>query len=131
MIEPDVRELIDLFNHSDLVELSVERGGRRLFLRKSESAGTPAEETPELPAPEVTATKAHMVGIFYWSKDKHAKPSVTLEQHVDKGQIIGYIEAMGIMNELEASDSGKVVEISAANGQPMEYGQTVLVLSPT
>lgn len=124
----DVRELIDLFNQSDLIELSVEQGGRKLFLRKGENPSAPVQQAAEPPAPEVSATKAHMVGVFYWSKDKQAKPGVVLEQQVDKGQIVGYIEAMGIMNELETSASGKVIEIAAASGQSVEYGQTVLVL---
>jgi acetyl-CoA carboxylase biotin carboxyl carrier protein len=129
-IQPDVRELIELFNQSDLVELRVERGGRRLFLRKGDVPAAAVEAAPEPPAPEVSVTKAHMVGVFYWSKDKQAKPAVALEQQVEKGQIVGYIEAMGIMNELESSASGTVIEIAAANGQPMEYGQRVLVIDP-
>lgn len=127
----DVRELIELFNQSDLIELSVEQAGRKLFLRKGESPAAVVQEATEPAPPEVSAIKAHMVGVFYWSKDKQAKPAVVLEQQVDKGQIVGYIEAMGIMNELEASASGKVIEIAAASGQPVEYGQTVLVLRPS
>lgn len=131
MIAGDIRELIDLFNQSDLIELSVERGGRRLFLRKGEFPVVTGDEPLDSAAPEVSVTKAHMVGVFYWSKDKQSKPTVALEQLVEKGQILGYIEAMGIMNELEANAAGKVIEIAAASGQPMEYGQTVVVISPT
>src|SRR5436305_683548 len=130
MIAHDVRELMELFDSSDLVELTVERGGRKLFLRKGASAVLPEVEAPEPAVLEMSATKAHMVGIFCWSKDKQAKPAVALEQHVDKGQIVGFVEAMGIMNELEASATGIVIEIAAANGQPLEYGQTVLVIRP-
>ena len=129
MIGDDVRQLIDLFNHSDLRELSIEHDGRSLFLRKGDGpAPAIVEGSPEPLAPSVSETKTGLVGVFYWSKDKRAKPAVTLEQHVEKGQVVGYVESMGIMNELEASASGKVVEIAAASGQPVEYGQVVLVI---
>src|SRR5579864_8686745 len=111
-IQPDVRELIELFNQSDLIELAVQRGGRRLFLRKGDDSPVQMEEPPAPAAPELSAAKAHMVGLFFWSKDKQARPTVALEQHVDKGQIVGYIEAMSIMNEVETSAAGTVIEIA-------------------
>ncbi|HVA26516.1 MAG TPA: biotin/lipoyl-containing protein [Chloroflexota bacterium] len=131
MIADDVRALIDLFNSSDLNELSIEQDGRKLFLRKGEvsGAGQPAEPEPPAP-PDNTAVKAHMVGIFYWTRDKAAKPAVALRQHLDKGQVVGFVEAMGIMNEVEVSQPGSVAEIAAADGQPVEYGQTLVVLEP-
>jgi len=131
VIADDVRELIALFNHSDLTELTIERDGRRLFLRKSEDAPlAPGEPEAEPAAPARVPIKAHMVGVFHWTKDKRTKPPVALEQHVDKGQLVGFIEAMGIMNELEADSAGRVVEIAAASGQPVEYGQSIVVLQP-
>jgi len=131
MIADDVRELVELFNGSDLTELSIERGGRKLHLRKGQEAVVPAPEPDSEPASsEMAALKAHMVGTFYWNKDKKGKPAVALEQQVEKGRIVGYIEAMGIMNELEAMAAGKVVEIAASSGQPVEYGQTLIVLQP-
>ena len=119
----------NLFNSSDLNELSIEQDGRKLFLRKGEvsGAGQPVEPEPPSP-PDNTAVKAHMVGIFYWTRDKAAKPAVVLRQHLDKGQVVGFVEAMGIMNEVEVSQPGSVVEIAAAGGQPVEYGQTLVVL---
>ena len=129
----DTPELIRLFQQSDLLELSIEQGGRKLFLRKD--GGLPGQIAPEreeaaAAPPSVIAVKAHMVGRFYWTRDKQARASVSLEQEVARGQVIGYVEAMGIMNELEATGAGRVVEIAAASGQPVEYGQTVLVLQP-
>jgi biotin carboxyl carrier protein len=128
-VKPDVAALIQLFNDSDLVELAVERGGRRLHLRKGEAPDLTEEPLVEPDAPQPRALTAHMVGIFYWSKDKPVKPAVTVGQHVNRGQIIGFIEAMGIMNELEAGHAGKVVEIAVAGGQPVDYGQTIVVLT--
>jgi len=49
---------------------------------------------------------------------------------VDKGQVVGAIEAMDIMNDIESDQPGRVVEVAITSGQPVEYGQTVLVLEP-
>ena len=131
MVGDDVRSLVELFEHSDLTELSVEQQGRRLFLRKGEVAGAPPAAEPEVAAePERAEVKAHMVGVFYWSRDKAGKPSVALHQRLDKGQVVGFIESMGIMNEVEAGQAGAVAEIAIAGGQPVEYGQPLVVLSP-
>ena len=129
MIADDVRSLVELFTSSDLTELSIEQQGRRLLLRKG--AGAPAAQTPEIAAePQRSAVKAHMVGVFYWTKDKAAKQAIALRQHLDKGQVVGFIESMGIMNEVEAGQPGIVLEIGAAGGQPVEYGEALVVLDP-
>ncbi|MFI5268369.1 MAG: acetyl-CoA carboxylase biotin carboxyl carrier protein, partial [Chloroflexota bacterium] len=130
MMAADVAELIALFDQSDLTELSIEQRGRKLFLRKGDAAATARPAEPEAAQPENAAVKAHMVGVFYWTKDKTPKPAVALRQRLDKGHVIGFIEAMGIMNEVEASQPGTVVEIAVAGGQPVEYGQPLVVLEP-
>jgi biotin carboxyl carrier protein len=131
MIAADIAELIALFDGSELTELSIEQGSRKLFLRKGDmaAAAAPAEPEPVAPA-ENAAIKAHMVGVFYWTKDKAPKPAVALHQRLDKGHIIGFIEAMGIMNEVETGQPGSVAEIAVAGGQPVEYGQPLVVLKP-
>ena len=129
MIADDVRSLVELFNSSDLTELSIEQHGRKLFLRKGE--GSAASALPEVEAePENVRVKAHMVGVFYWSKDKAARPPVALHQRIEKGQLVGFIESMSIMNEVEAAQPGTVVEIAVTGGQSVEYGQSVVVLKP-
>jgi len=130
VIGDDVRELIELFNHSDLTELSIEQRGRRLFLRKGETGAVEAPSESAPAEPEMGTVKAHMVGTFYWTPEKSSKPALALHQRVDKGQVVGLIEAMGIMNEVESDAEGQVVEIAVASGQPVEYGQTLLVLAP-
>jgi len=129
LIADDVRQLIGVFNQSDLTELSIEQNGRKLFLRKESYAdGAQLEEPPEVATPSTAAVSAHMVGVFHWTKDKRGKAGVALDQRVEKGQVVGFIEAMGIMNELESGASGRVIEIAAANGQPVEYGQPIVIL---
>lgn len=126
----DVVALVQLFQESDLRELLIERGERKLLLRRGEQEVAPL--IPEVaPAPaQVALVKAHMVGVFYWSRDKVAKPAVTLGQALSKGQVVGFVEAMGIMNELEAPQAGRIVEFAVASGQPVEFGQPILVLQP-
>jgi acetyl-CoA carboxylase biotin carboxyl carrier protein len=131
LVGDDVRSLVELFEHSDLTELSVEQQGRKLFLRKGDvGAAEPAAEPEVAPEPQRTEVKAHMVGVFYWSRDKAGKPSLALHQRLDKGQVVGFIESMGIMNEVEAGQAGAVAEIAVAGGQPVEYGQPLVVLAP-
>jgi biotin carboxyl carrier protein len=131
-IASEVAQVISLFNHSDLVELSIEQGGRRLYLRKGEGMGAEPPVAIEAPPEPAAATiKAHMVGIFYWTKDKTGRPAVALHQLIEKGQIVGFVEAMGIMNEVEAGQAGTVVEIAVAGGQPVEYGQPLVELRVT
>jgi len=124
-----MRELVAVFQQSDLTELSIEQHGRKLFLRKADGAlpQAPAEEPPPDPSLEVQV-KANMVGTFFWNKEKSGKPAVALHQMVEKGQIVGYIEALGIFNEVEAPEGGEVREIAVAGGQPVEYGQPLVIL---
>ncbi len=133
MIAADVRATIELFEASDLTELAIERGGRRLVLRKDDGAAAEAAAAPPAAAaeparPEPVAAKAHMVGLFYWARDKSPEAPVRLHQRVDKGQVVGFVEAMDIMNEVEAPAAGSVVEVLASNGQPVEYGQLLLII---
>lgn len=123
--------LIQLFQESDLTELSVEQQGRRLFLRKGDVPTQAVEETEAADrTPRELAIKAHMVGTFHWTKDKADKAGVVSQQHVEKGQLVGYIEAMDIFNEVEAPEAGEVAEIAVSAGQPVEYGQTLITLAP-
>ncbi len=122
-------ELVRLFEHSDLKELSIEQQGRRLFLRKGDVAPAEEQAEPEQPTPTTTDVKAHLVGVFLWNKDRTGKPTVTLHQRVEKGQVLGLIEALGILNEVEASEAGEVAEIHVAGGQPVEYGQPLITLA--
>ena len=129
-----MRELVTLFQESDLTELSIEQAGRKLFLRKDVQASPPQEpqeDARETPATELeTAIKAPLVGTFFWNREKSGKPSLAVHQQVEKGQIAGYIEALGIFNEVESPEAGEVVEIAVAAGEPVEYGQPLIVLKP-
>ncbi len=102
----------------------------------------PAGESPSgwQPAPEAKTASpdAHlvpivspMVGTFYRSPAPDADPYVELNTQVDIGQTVCIVEAMKLMNEIEAESRGRVVRILVENGQPVEYGQTLFLVDPS
>ncbi len=73
---------------------------------------------------------APMVGTFYRGSDPKDPPFIKEGDLVEKDQVIGIIEAMKIMNEIKSELRGRCVRVSVENGQPVEYGQTILLLEP-
>ncbi|MEM1367972.1 MAG: acetyl-CoA carboxylase biotin carboxyl carrier protein [Cyanobacteria bacterium P01_H01_bin.15] len=71
-----------------------------------------------------------MVGTFYRAPAPNEDPFVAPNERISQGQTVCIIEAMKLMNEIEAEVSGKIVEIVAENGEPVEYGQTLMWVSP-
>ena len=71
-----------------------------------------------------------MVGTFYASPEPGAKAYVSEGQRIARGQMVCIIEAMKIMNEIKSDHRGRCVRISVENGQPVEYGQTLMLLEP-
>jgi acetyl-CoA carboxylase biotin carboxyl carrier protein len=96
------------------------------------AAGAPATAAapaaPEAPAPSGHVLKAPMVGTFYRSPSPDAKPFVEVGQNVKAGETVCIIEAMKLMNEIEADATGMVKAILVENGQPVEYGQPLLII---
>ncbi len=86
------------------------------------------KETPVLSAIEKkwTAITSPMVGTFYGASGPDEAAFVGVGDSIQKGQTVCIIEAMKLMNEIEAEISGQVMEIAVANGEPVEYGQTLL-----
>jgi acetyl-CoA carboxylase biotin carboxyl carrier protein len=158
-LNEEIRELIKLVQSSDITELSIENGSQKILIKREKTivsiqeAPAPARtsraprhasgplptvpiETPPIPdpgsPPEDSFHKivAPMVGTYYRSPDPKSKPFVGEGEVVEKGQVIGIIEAMKIMNEIVSEHTGRCVKISVENGQPVEYGQTLLLLEP-
>ena len=69
-----------------------------------------------------------MVGTYYSAPSPSAKPFVTVGQHVNKGDTVGIIEAMKIMNQIESDQSGTVVGILVKDGEAVEFGQALIVI---
>ena len=96
----------------------------------------PAPQAETLPAPaEAVASgdleiKSPMVGTFYRAPAPDARPYVEVGDRVKAGQTVCIVEAMKLMNEIQADVAGTVTEIRVENGQPVEYGQTLFTLKP-
>src|SRR4051812_31215723 len=146
-----LKKLIDLVQESGIAELEITEGEEKGKIVKggnvSVSAGAPVQVAPveaRAPAPAALApapaaeapagqeghvVKAPMVGTFYRSASPDAKPFVEVGQAVKEGDTICIIEAMKLMNEIEADASGNVKAILVENGQPVEYGQPLFILA--
>ena len=96
----------------------------------------PAQETPAAPqakpeeSKDLIEVRSPMVGTFYRAPAPGADPYVKVGDVVSPGQVLCIIEAMKLMNEIEAEVSGKVVEICVENAQPVEYNQVLFRLEP-
>jgi acetyl-CoA carboxylase biotin carboxyl carrier protein len=75
--------------------------------------------------------KSPIVGTFYGSPSPGAEPFVKVGSYVESGQTLCIVEAMKLMNEIEAETSGEVLRIFAENGQPVEYGQPLFGIRPS
>ena len=145
----DIYEVWDRFEKSSLSELKLSLGGDNLELKKvmevistedkpgkiTQQAVTKDNFTEENEPNDVNSNykeiKAPFVGTFYRSASPEAKPYVSVGDVVKKGDILGIIEAMKIMNELAAPFSGKIVEIRAEDGKMIEYNQVLFLLEET
>jgi acetyl-CoA carboxylase biotin carboxyl carrier protein len=147
-----LKKLIDLVQESGIAELEITEGEEKVKIVKGgavivsstapTSALTAQPTAPGAPAPaqapppgaepepgqEGHVVKAPMVGTFYRSPSPDAKPFIEVGQAVKEGDTICIIEAMKLMNEIEADASGVVKAILVENGQPVEYGQPLFIL---
>ena len=146
-----LKTLIDLVSESNVSELEITEAEGKVRIVKSSGApvvmqqpvamvaapaAAPAAGAPAAPAPEAApaapaghAVKSPMVGTFYRSASPGAKPFVEIGSVVKEGETICIIEAMKILNEIEADKSGTVTKILSENGQAVEYGQPLFILS--
>ena len=89
-----------------------------------------AESAPATPAEVLHDVKSPIVGTFYESPSPGAPPFVKIGDQVEVGQVLCIVEAMKLMNEIEADVAGEVVKRIAASGQPVEYGQPLFAIKP-
>jgi acetyl-CoA carboxylase biotin carboxyl carrier protein len=148
----DEKQLLDLMDYlasSDFSEFELERGGFKLRLVKqprpvvlagpaaapapgaATASPPPAAAAPGEPAEDgLEDLTSPMVGTFYRAPNPNSDPFVDVGDTVKAGQVIGIVEAMKLMNEIEADRSGEIVEIPVTNGQPVEYGETIFRIRP-
>jgi acetyl-CoA carboxylase biotin carboxyl carrier protein len=145
-IDPElVRELAQLLNETDLTEIEVEKGDLRVRVARTISAtvqvpaAAPVMMAAPAPAPaapvEGKAAAAHpgavpspMVGTAYRRPSPEAKPFVEIGSVVKAGERVLLVEAMKTFNDIVAPRAGKVIAIMVEDGQPVEYGEPLLVI---
>jgi acetyl-CoA carboxylase biotin carboxyl carrier protein len=88
-----------------------------------ETAGEPGEE-------EGTLVPSPIVGTFYRSPDPNSDPFVKVGDQVRVGQVLCIVEAMKLMNEIEAEVAGEILKVHAENGQPVQYGDPLFTIRP-
>jgi len=93
------------------------------------SAPQPAAAPAEPPS-NLIEVKAPMVGTFYRSPAPGAPPFVDIDKNVNPGDTLCIIEAMKLMNEIEAEQSGRITKVLVEDGQPIEFGQALFLLDP-
>ena len=137
-----LKKLIDLVQESGIAELEITEGEEKVKIVKGgravpEMVGMlPAPAAAAAPAPpaevppkvEGHVLKSPMVGTFYRAPSPGAKPFVEIGDTVKAGQTVCIIEAMKLLNEIEADKDGVVKAILAENGQPVEYGEPLLAI---
>ena len=155
----ELRELIELISKSEFTTFELEREGFKLRLEKggagptavivpapvapqpvataSALAPAPVAPPPTLPAPAppvvesgLVELKSPIVGTFFRQPSPTAPPFVEPGSKVKRGQVLCIIEAMKLMNEIEAEMDAEVVDVLVANGQPVEFGETLFRLRP-
>jgi len=106
-----------------------------IFVASPPPPGTAPAAAPPQPAAESTADlhviKSPIVGTFYSSPSPGANSFVRIGDHVTAGQVLCIIEAMKLMNEIEADVAGEVMRIFVENGQPVEYGEPLFAIHPS
>ena len=143
-----LKTLIDLVSESNVSELEITEAEGKVRIVKGSSAVMQGGPTPQLaipqqpvaaPAPAAAAVpvveapsghivKSPMVGTFYRSASPGAKAFVEIGSQVKEGETICIIEAMKILNEIEADKSGTITRILCENGQAVEYGQPLFAI---
>jgi acetyl-CoA carboxylase biotin carboxyl carrier protein len=137
------RQLALLLKELDLTEIEASIGELRVRLQRGRAvapvaappaapSGTvaPAPVVDAAAAAKLTTIEAPMVGTFYRASSPTAEPYVREGDIVKEGQILCIIEAMKLMNEIESKASGRIVKILVENGQPVEYGQPLVLIDP-
>jgi acetyl-CoA carboxylase biotin carboxyl carrier protein len=155
-----LEKLLDFMASHGLEEFEYEQAGLRIRLKKASPFGNAAPRTgapaqvltaqppaPAAPAPRSAETgaapasaapteelhiiKSPIVGTFYAAASPDGPPFVKIRDVIQPGQVVCIIEAMKLMNEIEADVSGEIVRALVENGQPVEYGQGLFAIRPS
>ncbi len=142
-----VKKLIELLEASSVDEIEIKEGEESVRISRNTGAPiamaapvaapampapaalAPAPVTPEAAAPSAAnAVKSPMVGTFYRSPSPDAAPFVEVGQNVRVGDVLCIVEAMKMMNQIEADHAGTVTAVHAENGDPVEFDQPLITV---
>ena len=145
----DVYELLDKFDGSACCEMELNLNGTQLSLKKYSSIAVPSglnndsglnnvvagntqtqaeQVTDNASAGDAIQIKAPLVGTFYQAPGPDEQPYVKVGQQVKKGDVVGIIEAMKLMNEVVAPQDGVILSIDATDGNMVQYGQVIFTM---
>ena len=153
----DLKQLVEFLKENGVAEFDLDRGDMKIRLKFSQPAqaiagithmlagapgvaSQPLIAAPLAAAPALSAQlaaepdaglhmiKSPIVGTYYGSPTPGAPSFVSPGDHVDKGQVICIVEAMKLMNEIEADVAGEIVKCLVTNGQPIEFGQPLFAV---
>jgi acetyl-CoA carboxylase biotin carboxyl carrier protein len=142
-----VKKLIELLEESGIAEIEISEGEESVRISRYPRDGSIAASAPVALAAAAAPTavepeaprepplrghevKAPMVGTYYAAPAPGAKPFVEIGSEISVGDTLCIIEAMKMMNQIEATASGKVVSILAENGNPVEFDQVLFIIEP-
>jgi acetyl-CoA carboxylase biotin carboxyl carrier protein len=155
----ELKQLLQLLDEREIAEFELEEGGLKVRIRKAahqappvvhvvapsvaagaiasapavpaEAAAAPARLSPAEPVDDgLIAVKSPIVGTFYRSPDPNSAPFVSVGDRIRVGQVLCIVEAMKLMNEIEAETAGEVVKVHKESGQPVQYGETLFSIRP-
>ena len=126
-----IKKLIDLMIESDLQAIEVKEGDQSISLTRptpvyaAAPVAAPITSAPAAKTPRGAVETSPMVGVFYSAPSPGEPPFVNVGQTVSAGETLGIIEAMKIMNPIEATQSGVIEEILVKNGEVIQFGQAL------
>ena len=141
-----VKKLMELLEESGMSEIEIKEGEESVKISRYGNSPAPShsfvqQQAPTSLPPVVAAPviadqpstvgqslTSPMVGTYYSAPSPTAKPFVTIGQHVKQGDTIGIVEAMKIMNQIEAEQSGTVLQILVKDGEAVEFGQPLIIV---
>jgi acetyl-CoA carboxylase biotin carboxyl carrier protein len=151
-----IKKLIELLEESGIAEIEIKEGEEAVRISRMPAGGAlghslahlsalpaiaapavaaapaaalpAAESAPQKPKPNEHVITAPMVGTFYASPSPGAKAFVEIGDEIKVGQVLCIIEAMKMMNQIEADRAGRIASIMARNGDPVEFGQPLFVV---
>ncbi len=143
----DIERMLDLMEARGLEEFELEREGLRVRFRKPGRAavpltaptpsappapdGVPGSDEPDAGDDGLAIIKSPIVGTFYRAAEPGADPFVDVGAAVRKGQVVCIIEAMKLMNEIDADQDGEIVTIFVEDSQPVQYGEALFAIRPS